>query len=93
MKILLVGYFTESSKVNIIRNFPEEWNVVIVPPGEEMLYHIADSQVIIPEHVKIDINLLSKAKKLKLVQTGAGYDNVDIDACTKLGVWAANAAG
>ena len=93
MKILLVGYFTESSKVNIIRNFPEEWNVVIVPPGEEMLYHIADCQVIIPEHVKIDFDLLSKAKKLKLVQTGAGYDNVDIDACTKLGVWAANAAG
>ena len=93
MKILIVGYFTETSKVNIIRNFPEEWNVVIVPPGEEMLHHIADCQVIIPEHVKIDFNLLSKAKKLKLVQTGAGYDNVDIDACTKLGIWAANAAG
>jgi D-3-phosphoglycerate dehydrogenase len=93
MKILIVGYFTESSKLNIIRHFPKEWNIVIVPPGEEMLHHIKDCQVIIPEHVKIDFNLLSTAKNLKLVQTGAGYDNVDIDACTQLGIWAANAAG
>ncbi|WMJ86827.1 NAD(P)-dependent oxidoreductase [Anaerocolumna sp. MB42-C2] len=93
MKILIVGYFTETSKLNIIRNFPEEWNIVIVPPGEEMLHHIEDCQVIIPEHVKIDRNLLSKAKKLKLVQTGAGYDNVDIDACTQQDIWTANAAG
>jgi D-3-phosphoglycerate dehydrogenase len=28
-----------------------------------------------------------------LVQTGAGFDNVDIDECTRHGVWVANAAG
>jgi len=93
MKILIVGYFTEASKLNIVRCFPEEWDIVVVPPGEEMLHHIEDCQVIIPEHVRIDRNLLLIAKKLKLVQTGAGYDNVDIDACTQLGIWAANAAG
>lgn len=80
MKILMIGYFTETSKINILRQFPESWNVVIVPPGEEMLHHIEDCQVIIPEHVKVDRGLLSKAKQLKLVQTGAGFDNVDIDA-------------
>jgi D-3-phosphoglycerate dehydrogenase len=47
----------------------------------------------VPEHIKVDSDLLSMAKKLKLVQTGAGFDNVDIDACTKLGIWVANAAG
>ena len=93
MKILIVGYFTENSKSNIIRHFPEEWDIVIVPPGKEMLHHIKDCQIIIPEHIKVDSNLLSIAKKLKLVQTGAGFDNVDIDACTKLGIWVANAAG
>ncbi|WP_326512610.1 NAD(P)-dependent oxidoreductase [Clostridium intestinale] len=93
MKILIVGYFTENSKSNVIGNFPEEWDVVIVPPGEEMLHHIKDCQVIIPEHIKVDSNLLSIARELKLVQTGAGFDNVDIDACTKLGIWVANAAG
>ncbi|WP_315074683.1 NAD(P)-dependent oxidoreductase [uncultured Clostridium sp.] len=93
MKILIVGYFTEASKLNVTRYFPEEWDVVIVPPGKEMLHHIEDCQVIIPEHIKVDSSLLSIAKKLKLVQTGAGFDNVDIDACTQRGVWVANAAG
>lgn len=93
MKVLMVGYFTEISKLNIARQFPGDWDVVIVPPGEEMLHHIEDCQVIIPEHIKVDHRLLSIAKKLKLVQTGAGYDNVDINACTQFGIWAANAAG
>lgn len=93
MKILIVGYFTENSKSNVIGNFTEEWEVIIVPPGEEMLHHIKDCHVIIPEHIKVDSNLLSVARELKLVQTGAGFDNVDIDACTKLGIWVANAAG
>lgn len=93
MKILIVGYFSETSKSNIARYFPQDWNVVIVPPGEEMLHHIEDCQVIIPEHIKVDHSLLSAAKKLKLVQTGAGFDNVDVPACTQLGIWVANAAG
>ncbi|WP_312515950.1 NAD(P)-dependent oxidoreductase [Anaerospora sp.] len=93
MKILLVGYFTETSKATITRHFPEGWDIVIVPPGEEILRHIEDCQVLIPEHVKVDHSLLSRAAKLKLVQTGAGYDNVDIAACSELGIWAANAAG
>ncbi|ALB45335.2 phosphoglycerate dehydrogenase [Clostridium beijerinckii NRRL B-598] len=93
MKILIVGYFTETSKSNIVRHFPEDWDIVIVQPGKEMLHHIEDCQVLIPEHIKVDSGLLSIAKKLKLVQTGAGFDNVDIDACTQYGIWAANAAG
>ena len=93
VKILIVGHFTETSKSNIARYFPKDWDIVIVPPGKEMLHHIEDCQVIIPEHIKVDHSLLSIAKKLKLVQTGAGFDNVDIDACTQLGIWAANAAG
>lgn len=93
MKILIVGYFNEISKSNIARYFPQDWNVVIVPPGEEMLHHIKDCQVIIPEHIKVDHRLLSIAKNLKLVQTGAGFDNVDVPACTELGIWVANAAG
>ncbi len=93
MKILIVGYFTETSKSNIVRHFPEDWDIVIVQPGKEMLHHIEDCQVLIPEHIKVDRSLLSIAKKLKLVQTGAGFDNVDIDACTQYGIWAANAAG
>lgn len=93
MKVLIVGYFTQIAKSNITSHFPKDWDIVIIPPGKEMLHYIEDCQVIIPEHIKVDHNLLSKAKNLKLVQTGAGYDNVDIDACTQLGIWVANAAG
>ncbi|WP_199884036.1 NAD(P)-dependent oxidoreductase [Anaerosinus massiliensis] len=93
MKILIVGIFTETSKINIARHFPKDWDIVIVPPGKEMLHHIEDCHVIIPEHIKVDSSLLASAKNLKLVQTGAGFDNVDIDACTQLGIWVANAAG
>ncbi|MGG1550222.1 NAD(P)-dependent oxidoreductase [Paenibacillus ferrarius] len=93
MKILIVGHFTQNSKSTIRKYFPNDWDIVIVPPGEEMLHHIGDCQVLIPEHIKVDRDLLSKAKKLKLVQTGAGYDNVDVDACTQLSIWVANAAG
>lgn len=93
MKILIVGYFNETSKSNIVRYFPQDWDVVIVPPGNEMLQHIEDCQIIIPEHVKVDHSLLARAKNLQLVQTGAGFDNVDIPACTQRGIWVANAAG
>jgi D-3-phosphoglycerate dehydrogenase len=93
MKILIVGYFTQASKSNITGHFPKDWDIVIVPPGEEMLHHIKDCQVIIPERIQVDRVLLSRAKNLRLVQTGAGYDNVDIDACTQRGIWVANAAG
>ena len=37
--------------------------------------------------------LLRKAPRLKLVQTGAGYDNIDLEACTRAGVQVCNAAG
>lgn len=93
MKILIVGHFSESAQSKITGHFPQDWNVVIVPPGEEMLQHIADCQVLIPEHIQVDHSLLANAKQLKLVQTGAGYDNVDISACTQLGIWVANASG
>lgn len=93
MKILIVGYFTKIAKENIIRYFPADWNVVMVPPGKGVLQHIKDCDVIIPEHISVDSELLSMAKNLKLVQTGAGFDNININACTNFGIWAANAAG
>lgn len=93
MKILIVGYFTESSKTKIIDQFPTDWEIIITPPGEDILQHMEDCHVLIPEHIKVDNKLLSIAKNLKLVQTGAGFDNIDINACTKSGIWAANAAG
>jgi len=92
MKVVIVGKFSETTKRLILSKFPHDWKVVIVT-SEELHREVNDAEVIIPEHQIIDGPLLSRAKYLKLVQTGAGYDNVMIDECTKRGIYVANAAG
>lgn len=92
MNILIVGYYTEDTVSRIRDVFPKDWEIRAVQPGEEG-NHIGDADVLIPEHIQVNEALLQKAGRLKLVQTGAGYDNVDIEACTEHGVKAANAAG
>jgi D-3-phosphoglycerate dehydrogenase len=92
MKIVIVGYFTEYSRSCIIPQFPRDWTIDIVTP-ENAAASLYDADVVIPEHVRVDGVFLDKAPALKLVQTGAGYDNVDIEECARRGIWAANAAG
>jgi D-3-phosphoglycerate dehydrogenase len=72
--------------------FPKDWTVDIVTP-EDAAAFLRDADVVIPEHIRVDSAFLDKAPNLKLVQTGAGYDNVDVEECTRRGIWAANAAG
>jgi D-3-phosphoglycerate dehydrogenase len=92
MKVVIIGKFSHGTE-RLIRNiFPREWEIVILP-SEKLQGEIGDAEVIIPEHVLIDGAFLDRAKNLKLVQTGAGFDNVVIEECTKRGIYAANAAG
>jgi D-3-phosphoglycerate dehydrogenase len=72
--------------------FPDQWEIVTVR-ADELIHAINDADVIIPEGAVITEKLLQQAKKLKLIQTGAGYDNVDIKACSERGIYVANAAG
>ncbi|MDR1518477.1 MAG: hypothetical protein LBS52_10425 [Dysgonamonadaceae bacterium] len=92
MKVVIIGNFTETSKRIIAKEFPDDWKIDIVTPEESDL-SLNDADVIIPEHIKVDSEFLSKAKKVKFVQTGAGFDNVDIEVCTKKGILVSNAAG
>ena len=92
MKVVIIGFFPEKAKDRIRGSFPCTWDVRIVLP-EEVEQELTDADVLIPEHILIDDEILQKAPKLKLVQTGAGYDNVDLRACTKHGVQVCNAAG
>jgi D-3-phosphoglycerate dehydrogenase len=49
---------------------------------------------ILVRHTRIDDEFLSKMKNLKaVVRYGVGYDNVDIEACTRFGVKVANVQG
>jgi D-3-phosphoglycerate dehydrogenase len=61
--------------------------------AKELPTEIEDADVLIPENETIPIPILKNAKTLKLLQTGAGYDNVPIEACTKRGIYVANAPG
>ena len=92
MKVVIVGEFSEASKKSIEGEFPSSWEIAIVD-RREIKGELKHAQVIIPEHIQIDGPLLDGARHLKLVQTGAGFDNVDIDACAQRGVYVANAAG
>ncbi|MED4781908.1 NAD(P)-dependent oxidoreductase [Brevibacillus choshinensis] len=60
---------------------------------EQIESFISEANVLIPEHIEVNEVLLNKAKNLKFVQTGAGFDNVDIEACTMKNIWVSNAAG
>lgn len=92
MKIVITGDFSETSRERILGQFPSEWRVVI-GPLKKVEPELADAEVIIPEHVVVDGPFLDRAPKLKLVQTGAGFDNVTIPECTQRGIYVANAAG
>lgn len=92
MKIVIIGYFTEFAKKTITNEFPPHWIIDIVTP-EEVETKIADADVLIPENMQVDAALIKKANKLKFIQCGAGFDNVDIKACTEKGVLVASAAG
>ena len=92
MDVLIIGDYPESTKKNIFELFPDDWIVHITSPDSSEDYW-KNAEVVIPEHIKIDAQLLNRAPKLRLVQTGAGYDNVDVEECTKRDVRVCNASG
>jgi len=92
LKVVIIGKFTEISKQLIKNVFPVDWEIV-TGTLEELDGEFDNAGVVIPEHVKVDGSFLESAKHLKLIQTGAGFDSVDIKACTARGVHVANAAG
>ncbi|GKU76503.1 D-isomer specific 2-hydroxyacid dehydrogenase family protein [Paenibacillus sp. L3-i20] len=92
MNVLITGYFNDTSKKRVTGAFPKGWTITIVEP-QHIEAFIGEAEVLIPEHIQVDGPLLNKAHRLKFVQTGAGYDNVDIEACTARGIWVSNAAG
>jgi D-3-phosphoglycerate dehydrogenase len=56
-------------------------------PEEEVAAAIADADVVVVNMVKMTDSLLARLPKCKLlIRHGIGYDNVDVDACTKRGI-------
>jgi D-3-phosphoglycerate dehydrogenase len=60
----------------------------------EMHTAVADADALIIRSDDITAEVLDKAPKCKIVvRAGAGFDNIDLDACTKKGVVAMNTPG
>ncbi len=60
----------------------------------ELLQAVADADALIVRSDKVDAEVIAAAKNLKIVvRAGAGYDNLDLEACTKANVVAMNTPG
>ena len=60
----------------------------------ELVAAVADVDALIVRSDKVTAGVIEAASKLKIVvRAGAGFDNLDLDACTKAGVVAMNTPG
>lgn len=92
MNLLIIGDYPVATQARMRAAFPTEWQVTIAA-SDACAPHLADAEAVIPEHVLVDDAFLAQAPRLRFVQVGAGYDNVDLAACTRRGVQVCNAAG
>ncbi len=73
----------------------EYWTQTDRPPREEVLRRVKDKEGLVCLLTeKVNEELLRAAPKLRIAANVAvGYDNIDLDACTKRGVVATNTPG
>ena len=95
MKIVCLDTGTLGSDVDL-SCFRTLGDTVLYPatPQHEAAQRVADAEVIVTNKVKLTHEVLSAAKKLKLVcVTATGYDNVDMDYARSHGVGVCNVRG
>lgn len=85
---------------DVIRKIAEYYDVEIwdryqAPPYDVLLDKAKDVDALVTLlSDKIDCNLLQKAKRLRIVaQYAVGFDNIDVECATKLGVYVTNTPG
>ncbi len=60
----------------------------------QLIEAVADADALIVRSDKVTADVIEAAGKLKIVvRAGAGYDNLDLDACTRRGIVAMNTPG
>ena len=73
----------------------EVWDRYHHPPYEVLLEKVRDVDALVSLLTdRVDCNLLSSAPRLRIVsQYAVGFDNVDVDCATRLGVYVTNTPG
>jgi glyoxylate reductase len=95
-KILVTHRLFEEPRVKLAEHFEVEfWSDSDRPPRAEVLRRVADKDGLICLLTeKIDDELLAAAPRLRSVANIAvGYDNIDLDACTRRNVAVSNTPG
>lgn len=95
MKITILDKIAlgDDTPLEILANYGEVTEFLSTAP-EERVAHIADSEVIILNKVKITEEVMVQTKSLKLICVFAtGYDNIDIVAAKKYGIAVCNVPG
>ena len=90
MNLVIIGRFSPDTAARIRAFFPPDWKVALTGPDDLCLQ---DAEALIPEHLPVSAALLDRAPKLRMIQTGAGSDNVDLAECTRRGILVCSAAG
>ena len=92
MNLVIIGHFPADTDTQIRAFFPADWEVSITESNLAGPY-LQNADALIPEHIPIGPSFLDKAPKLRMIQTGAGYDNVDLAECTRRSILVCSAAG
>ncbi|NPA96637.1 MAG: D-glycerate dehydrogenase [Crenarchaeota archaeon] len=73
----------------------EVWDKYTPPPYEVLLEKAKEVDALVTLLTdKVDCNLLQQAKKLRIIaQYAVGYDNIDIECATRLGIYVTNTPG
>ncbi|SHH94993.1 hydroxyacid dehydrogenase [Pollutimonas bauzanensis] len=62
--------------------------------AEADIYHVSAAKDEVPQKWQVTPELIARCPRLKVVSsTGAGYDTVDVEACTRAGILVVNQAG
>ncbi len=73
------------------RDIDFEYYQLKFAPEEELVEKIRDADVVIVNMAPMPESVISQLENCKLIiRHGIGYDNVDVDACTKYGIRLAN---
>ena len=91
-KVVIPQDITDAGKEYLIENGYE----LVIGNGkidaENLKKIVADADALLVRSACCDMEIIDAAKKLKVIGNhGVGVDNIDIDYCTKKGIWVTNA--
>ena len=95
-KVYITRKIPEKGLRRIVERFEVEvWPEYYPPPKSVIIDKVRDVDALVTLLTdKIDEEVLSKAKKLRIIaQYAVGYDNIDVEAATKRGIYVTNTPG